>query len=99
MARKRQRAENAGASMDLTPMIDVVFLLVIFFLCLEFKSLEGRLAANLPKDIGPNPTPAEPIEMLDIRISTIDRGRKVTDELHPHRYELVNHSCQWQVGA
>ncbi|MDF1837417.1 MAG: biopolymer transporter ExbD, partial [Planctomycetota bacterium] len=39
--------------MDMTPMIDVTFLLLIFFMCtLKFKVLEGKLTAYLPKDVG-----------------------------------------------
>ena len=39
--------------MDMTPMIDVTFLLLVFFMCsLDFKSLEGKLSAYLPKKIG-----------------------------------------------
>jgi biopolymer transport protein ExbD len=38
---------------DLTPMIDVTFLLLVFFLCtLSFEPLEGRLEALLPRDGG-----------------------------------------------
>ena len=36
---------------DMTPMIDVVFLLIVFFLCIEFKVLESRLDAFLPTAI------------------------------------------------
>ena len=36
-------------------MIDVVFLLLIFFICtMKFKVLEGKLATVLPKDVGVN---------------------------------------------
>ena len=39
--------------MDMTPMIDVVFQLLIFFMCAtKFKTLEGKLLAYLPKDKG-----------------------------------------------
>ena len=39
--------------MDMTPMIDVIFQLLIFFMCsLKFKSLEGKLASYLPKAVG-----------------------------------------------
>ena len=45
------RVERPDSSM--TSMIDVVFLLLVFFLCtLEFRVLEGRLDAELPKGIG-----------------------------------------------
>lgn len=44
---------NEQAEVDMTPMIDVTFLLLIFFMCtLHFKTLEGILQANLPKDVG-----------------------------------------------
>lgn len=97
--KKKKKHELTEAEMDLTPMIDVVFLLIIFFLCLEFKTLEGRLSANLPKDVGVNTSPAEPIEKLDIRISNIDWGQEVRDKWDPRRIELKNHKCQWQVNA
>ena len=49
--------------MEMTPMIDVTFLLLIFFLLtIKFKVLEGKLAAYLPKDVGVNSSPAEPKE-------------------------------------
>lgn len=56
---------------DMTPMIDVTFLLLIFFMCtLHFKSVEGMLPANLPKDIGVFSKPAKrtPEEPIYIRI-------------------------------
>lgn len=38
---------------DMTPMIDVVFQLLIFFMCsLNFKNMEGMLQSYLPKDLG-----------------------------------------------
>jgi biopolymer transport protein ExbD len=38
---------------DMTPMIDVVFQLLIFFMvATKFKTLEGKLLAYLPKDKG-----------------------------------------------
>ena len=66
--KKKEKEKNGEAKMDMTPMIDVTFLLLIFFLCLEFKTLEGKLATNLPKDVGVNKSKAEPIEKLDLRI-------------------------------
>ncbi len=47
------RAATSPVEGDLTPMIDVTFLLLVFFLCtLAFRPLEGRLEALLPKDGG-----------------------------------------------
>lgn len=43
---------------DLTPMIDVTFLILIFFIVtLRFKTLEGQLDASLPKNLGTGATP------------------------------------------
>ena len=64
--------------LDMTPMIDVVFQLLIFFmLTIEFKTLEGKLAAYLPKDVGVNNTPAEPKEKVEIRVKVVNEGSKV----------------------
>jgi len=38
--------------LPLTPMIDVVFLLIIFFVSIQFKRLAGELEAHLPKTPG-----------------------------------------------
>jgi biopolymer transport protein ExbD len=63
--------------MEMTPMIDVTFLLLIFFLCtLKFKLLEGKLSAYLPKDVGVNSAPAEPKEKVEITIHVKTAGRR-----------------------
>ena len=55
--------------LEMTPMIDVTFLLLIFFMCtLKFKTLEGKLSAYLPKDVGVNTMQAEPIEKVEILV-------------------------------
>ncbi|MCB9870834.1 MAG: biopolymer transporter ExbD [Planctomycetes bacterium] len=50
MARKSRRQlmkeeVTKEVEIDMTPMIDVVFLLIIFFLCIDFKILESKLPA------------------------------------------------------
>jgi len=58
--------------MEFTPMIDVVFLLLIFFMCtLQFKTLEGILGTYLPTDRGLAP-PFEnlpPVEKIRLKLS------------------------------
>lgn len=39
-------------NLPLTPMIDVVFLLIIFFVSIQFKRLAGELETRLPKTPG-----------------------------------------------
>jgi len=66
------------AKMEMTPMIDVTFLLLIFFMCtLKFKTLEGKLAAYLPKDVGVNQMDAEPIEKVEILMRVVREGTKL----------------------
>lgn len=65
---------------DMTPMIDVTFLLLIFFIVtLKFKTLEGRLDSNLPKDMGTSNATVEEIEKVDIVIQVANPGQKVPD--------------------
>jgi len=45
-AERSRRAPAAALAM--IPMIDVVFLLLIFFMCSQFRTLEGELLARLP---------------------------------------------------
>ena len=68
------------AKLEMTPMIDVTFLLLIFFLAtLRFKTLEGRLDAYLPPDVGPNPDAhVEPETPLDLVVRVIEPGTRLT---------------------
>jgi biopolymer transport protein ExbD len=75
--RKMEEAIATKATLDMTPMIDVTFLLLIFFMCtIKFKTLEGKLAAYLPKDVGVNTTPAEPIEKIEIKLTVANEGTR-----------------------
>ena len=64
--------------LEMTPMIDVTFLLLIFFMCtLKFKVLEGKLGAYLPKDVGISGPVVPPLEKVDIRIDVANAGTKM----------------------
>jgi biopolymer transport protein ExbD len=68
MARKRKskRSEDK-ASPDLTPMIDVTFQLLIFFIiCTRFKVEERNHQVQLPKDEGLQSQPSVPKEQITI---------------------------------
>ena len=82
--------EPVEIKMDMTPMIDVVFQLMIFFCCtIKFKTLEGKLQAYLPKEVGANPVAAElQLEKVDIVIKVLVEGQK----LHPYR------DAPWESG-
>ena len=68
MARARKKKKNdTSAAADLTPMIDVVFQLLIFFiLCTRFKVEERNHQVELPKDEGLQSTPSIPKEQITI---------------------------------
>ncbi len=67
--RKRVPDEDKLDELPLTPMIDVIFQLLIFFMCAcHFKQIEGKLQSYLPKDKGLNPIPVLEPELREIRI-------------------------------
>ena len=71
---------NEKIELEMTPMIDVTFLLLIFFMCtLKFKTLEGKLSAYLPKDVGVNQSDAEPMEKVEILMRVRNPGTKYKD--------------------
>ena len=99
MAKKSHLKDvQEDAKSDMTPMIDAVFLLIIFFLCIEFKTLEAKLAAYLPKDRGSASTSAEPVEQLSIRIVNTNWGTEVPRKSGSKAFRLENHVCHWEVG-
>lgn len=73
-----KRISEEESEMEMTPMIDVTFLLLIFFMCtIKFKTLEGKLSAFLPKDVGVNTSDAEPKEKTEILVKVIQEGTKL----------------------
>ena len=59
---------------DMTPMIDVVFLLIIFFLCIDFRVLEAKLPAYLPRH-GSGAEATAPVQRLHVGILCTARVR------------------------
>lgn len=90
--------------MDMTPMIDVVFLLIVFFLCIEFKVLESRLDAFLPSDVGSRAQAVLPEEQLVVRVLVAEEGRReahgaaLAEPGRPQRYRLIGHRARYEVG-
>lgn len=68
---KFQRPQKEEVSVNLTPLIDVVFLLLIFFMVTTTFTRESNLLINLPEAQGqPADTTAEQIEILVSRGGT-----------------------------
>ena len=77
MVKRRKRKEPARGEdkceLSMTPMIDCVFLLLIFFMCAtKFKVPDYRIDASLPRDKGLRAVQIQPTkEIPEFRI-TID---------------------------
>lgn len=101
---KHSKDVEEEAKADMTPMIDAVFLLIIFFLCIDFKILEAKLPAYLPKDSGAQSTPTDPIEKLSLKIECLTPGEKHTrpgaksDGKHEPAFYVVGHRVRYHVG-
>jgi len=77
---KRAEKKFEEVKPDMTPMIDVTFLLLIFFIVtLKFKTLEGRLDSNLPKDMGSKTSEQEEIDKIDIVMRIASPGNLQPD--------------------
>ena len=104
-------SSGGDPKLEVTSMLDVTFLLLIFFLCtIKFKVLEGKLAAYLPKDVGVNSSPAEPKEKVEITIhipegktgqrvyaTGKDEGQAWQGETD-RRFEFVGREPLYQIG-
>jgi biopolymer transport protein ExbD len=101
--------DDDGTGHDMTPMIDVVFLMIVFFACIDFRSLEAKLPAFLPKDRGSSLVSVEPIEQLLVQVHVDADGEVVHPRGvaagdidpatgRPHRFALVRHRVRWDVG-
>lgn len=85
-----ENAAKEEVDMQMTPMIDVCFLLLIFFMCsIKFKLLDGKMAAYLPRDVGVNATPAdEMLEKIDIDVK-LDENDSKGFKLYINRREVA----------
>jgi len=85
MARRRRKLpteDDRPDDLNMTPMIDVVFQLLIFFmLSMHFKEVEGKLLSQLPKDKGLAPTHVLQPELQEVRI-VICAGGDTRTHLH-----------------
>ncbi|MHC4829905.1 MAG: ExbD/TolR family protein [Planctomycetota bacterium] len=78
--RKGSRFESEELDMDMTPMIDIVFNLLIFFMCAtKFRTEEGMIEAFLPKNRGQSSgTPQIDLNEVRIKLLWYDRSGRPT---------------------
>jgi hypothetical protein len=79
---------------NLTPMIDVVFQLIIFFMCaMKFKTLEQKIEAFLPKDRGLAKTP----QKIDEKVKITVKITQTEQEGVPH-FIMFNEDIRQDLG-
>ncbi len=67
--------------MNMTPMIDIVFQLIIFFLLsLKFKTVDRRIESALPKDRGLQAKQTTLDEFLKVKVKVFRRGLESVDK-------------------
>ena len=72
--RKQGMQSQEAEELSLTPMIDISFLMLVFFMLLPFKTLEAKLQIFLPTDRGMQPREYDPIDELRIEVRLRARG-------------------------
>lgn len=88
MSARKSRIENNEAEVDMTPMLDIVFILLIFFIVTTSFVKEEGIMVNRPKmNKSQNPSaPAMLIKITDSGIVTFN-GKAVDVERIPARIE------------
>ena len=81
-AKRRGRSSLADAELELTPMIDIVFNLLIFFMCAtKFRTPEGLIEAFLPRDRGQVAGPTQhDTHQVRIRLRWVDANGRPAGE-------------------
>jgi biopolymer transport protein ExbD len=95
---------------DMTPLIDCVFLMIIFFVCIDFRVLEAKLPVYLPRPSATLSLLAAPRELLVVEIRCDAFGRKIDRSVgqqhgqvdpatgRPFAFILVGHQVHYAVG-
>ena len=72
--------EEESLGLNMTPMIDIVFQLIVFFMLnLKFKATDSRIDTALPKDRGIQATPTIVNEIPSIKVSLFRRNEDKED--------------------
>lgn len=72
MKRKKHTNADDDAQIDMTPMLDIVFIMLIFFIVTTSFVKEKGLEVNRPKD---NPSDRQPSKALSIQIDEFGKIR------------------------
>ncbi|MFH1231040.1 MAG: biopolymer transporter ExbD [Planctomycetota bacterium] len=95
---RKQNINEDIIGINMAPMIDIIFQLIIFFMCLmHFKSMEYKLSTYIPKDKEPKVISAnQPLQELEVIISLIYNEKspmtptiKIGEDIIPNWSELT----------
>jgi biopolymer transport protein ExbD len=82
----RQNKKSGPPELNMASMIDVVFLLLIFFMCTSsFEKLENTMPSNLPGKSADDSAPDELFEPVRIEVRGMAEGVLVTVDGSPCR--------------
>jgi biopolymer transport protein ExbD len=74
MAKSRKQREGpAGAEIDMTPMIDVTFQLIIFFMVVTQITSQENVNLRLPDALAANEAPPEEQKIFTVHIAPLDQ--------------------------
>ena len=103
-----KKSSSDDHKLEPTALIDVTFLLLVFFLCtIRFKTLEGKLLGYLPKGAGPDVTVDQVVPPVEVRIMVAEPGRRVfasgsdrgqTWSDPGRRYDFAGRSLHYRIG-
>ena len=67
-----QDPNDNPVSINVVPMVDIIFCLCVFFMCsMKFKELEGKFESWLPKDMGQVAQRRDETPIEEIRVALL----------------------------
>jgi biopolymer transport protein ExbD len=87
--------ETEDTQLNMTPMIDIVFQLVTFFLLtLHFATPEDRIESQLPKDRGLAATPQFVTDFQNVKVKLFRKNKETPDEA----FTKVKIGNDWEIA-
>jgi biopolymer transport protein ExbD len=78
VTRRRRTQPLPAPRIELTPLIDVTFLILVFFLfTIRFRTLEGKLESHLPREVGQRASHALEPERARVVVRVLEPGTRL----------------------
>ena len=93
---KQEKQEDVKG--DMTPMIDCVFLLLVFFMCaMKFKTLEEKLVTHLPKNLGEQNVEVQDVQPRLVELKVEDYT-DIPDDKRQSGYRRIARTIKLMYG-